>query len=281
MARTGKAKKTSQNDDTEAFIIDVDKGLSFSSEEEVYHHFAKQIDELRDDLHANRKETDIPLESIGHFSNYFHQTLSQPDEVWEDSQRFEEFGVNTYISRFDSENHANGLFYIAVTYVTQGQPTFIFLHFPTSELDLVEHFRRGKLIYERIRDASALEATDALAEGEELAIGLHKAMLTLRADNDIPEEDFDDYLRFRDDTLELPDEIWKNEDLQGNVLVNFIKEYSTDEDTVYYVVVTVEEAVSESHYLLFSFPTRDVSLVDRYRHGEELSTEQFTREESH
>ena len=84
----------------------------------------------------------------------------------------------------------------------------------------------------------------------------------------------------RFDALEDADEIWRSSDSLGNVLVSFIKEFG-DEEEFSYIVVTVEDAPSGSHALLFSFPTRDRGLVDRYRHGENLQAEEVVQESSH
>ena len=50
---------------------------------------------------------------------------------------------------------------------------------------------------------------------------------------------------------------------------------------LHYVVVTIEDTPSSSHALLFSFPTGDKNLLDRYRHGENLQAEEVVQEASH
>jgi hypothetical protein len=138
------------------------------------------------------------------------------------------------------------------------------------------------MVFQRLMGDMPMGAIDgdALHEGDDLATGLYKAMLLLRSDKDIPEDEFIDYADCREETLEDADEIWRSGDSTGNVLVSFIKEFS-EEDEFYYVVVTVEDAPSGSHALLFSFPTRDKGLVDRYRHGENLQAEEVVQESSH
>ena len=89
---------------------------------------------------------------------------------------------------------------------------------------------------------------DALHEGDDLATGLYKAMLLLRSDKDLNEDEFANYADCREETLEDADEIWRAGDSLGNVLVSFIKEFNEEED-FYYVVVTVEDAPSGSHAL--------------------------------
>jgi phage-Barnase-EndoU-ColicinE5/D-RelE like nuclease2 len=121
-----------------------------------------------------------------------------------------------------------------------------------------------------------------LTEGDALAVGLYKAMLSLRSPNDIKEEKFHDHEELREDTIEEPDEIWRSTDLSGNALVTFVKQFDEgDSDGIWYVAVTVEDEASSSHALLFSFPTTDENLIDRYRHGENLQAEEVTQEASH
>ena len=105
-------------------------------------------------------------------------------------------------------------------------------------------------------------------------------MLLLRSDKDFAEDEFGAFSECRETTLEDADEIWRSSDSLGNVLVSFIKEFG-DEEEFTYIVVTVEDAPSGSHALLFSFPTRDKGLVDRYRHGENLQAEEVVQESSH
>jgi hypothetical protein len=158
------------------------------------------------------------------------------------------------------------------------------LHFPSNDLELVGRFRRGHLLYDRVIkevEQGAVEG-DALSEGDDLAVGLYRAMLTLRGPSDVDEADFKDHESLREPTIEEPDEIWRSVDLAGNILVTFIKEFP-DENTpeMHYVVVTIEDTPSSSHALLFSFPTTDTGLLDRYRHGENLQAEEVVQEASH
>ena len=68
----------------------------------------------------------------------------------------------------------------------------------------------------------------------------------------------------------------------GNVLVSFIREFPDEADGgIHYIVVTIEDMPSNSHALLFSFPTKDENLVGRYRHGENLQAEEVVQEASH
>jgi hypothetical protein len=158
------------------------------------------------------------------------------------------------------------------------------LHFPTSDEALVNRYRRGDLIFNRAAQDLALGGIegDALFEGDELAIGLYNAMMHLRAEDDIPEAEFQRFGDLREETVEAADEIWKSHDSLGNTLVTFIKNLSeSEEEELFYIVVTVEDQASSTHSLLFSFPTNDSGLAERYRHGENMQAEEVVQEASH
>lgn len=122
-----------------------------------------------------------------------------------------------------------------------------------------------------------------MLEGDPLAVGLYKAMMKVRTEKDIPQEKFQDFADLREDTIESADEIWRKTDTEGHVLVSFIKEYPDHEEVkdLVYVAVTQEDEETNVHSLLFSFPTNDEALVDRYRQGENLQAEEVSQESSH
>ena len=261
---------------SDPIIINEEQGLIFDSEDELYRHFAIDVETLEKEFFDLRAETDIREDEFGSYDAQLEGVIEDPDEVWEDSRALEGQRVYIYIRAFEDVYH------LAVCYLTGATPSFVYLHFPTTSDSLVDRYRRGELVFERIGDNVAIGALegDALHENDDLAEGLYRAMMSLRTEQDVAEEDFVTYADFREDTLEDADEIWRSSDSLGNVLVSFIKEFNDDEEFTY-VVVTVEDEPSGSHALLFSFPTRDRGLADRYRHGENLQAEEVTQESSH
>ncbi|MBK7843236.1 MAG: peptidase [Bdellovibrionales bacterium] len=280
-------------------IIDEEQGLVFGSEDELYNHFHREIRFLETEFFKLRKPArDI---SEGDFSSYeknLSLTLEAPDEVWEDKKTISGKTLMVYIKEFSEpvkgsqkvkrgavEKNDELLFHVAICYVTNNIPSFVYLHFPSRDIDLVEKYCRGELVYDRSLQnipMGALEG-DALSENDDLAKGLYEAMQKLRIDKDIRESEFVLFAHLRENTVEEADEIWRSADSTGNLLVNFIKEYPDEggKSDLWYIVVTIEDGPSNSHALLFSFPTRDRSLVDRYRHGENLQAEEVVQESSH
>lgn len=302
-------RPTKKKDGGDQIVIDQKKGLIFDSEDELYAHFNKEISALEKDFFKLRSEDDIQEDDFGKFEDNLTPLLEDPDEVWLDKETLPGTDLSIYLKKIgrpkirvkksrrkESESSEDDtsiktaeelaedkpLYHIAVVYIADDSPTFVYLHFPTHSESLYGQYRRGQKIFDKFDQETPLGALegDALSENDEFAKGLYLAMLKVRAETDIREEDFKDFGQFREETIEEPDEIWRSTDTLGNVLVHFIRDLS-EEQPLYYTVVTIEDAPSNSHALLFSFPSNDESLVARYRHGENLQAEEVVQEASH
>ncbi len=265
-------------------VIDESKDLVFESEEELYHHFYKEISTLEKEFFDLRSDDDIAEKDFDQYEENLNILLENPDEIWRDTETLKEIEINTYVKKFQSEDNETPLYHVAIVYLTDKIPSFVYLHFPTESDGLVAKYRRGEKTYDRMNENVPFGAIDgdALQEGDEFARGLYSAMMKVRSENDIKEDDFRRHGHLREETIETPDEIWRSNDSMGNVLVSFIKEYPDEGDSsMHYIVVTLEDMPSNSHALLFSFPTTDEALVGRYRHGENLQAEEVVQEASH
>lgn len=282
------SKKISAVKKSPEITIDAKSNLVFDSEEELYQHFSKEITQLEREFFSLRNsDVDIAEDEFEKFEKGLTFCLEFPDEIWVDKNTLGT-EIKIYLKfidmkkRVQDEDHA--YCHVALCYVTDGVPSFVYLHFPTIDGDLVDRYRRGTIQFDRALlnvPPGAIEG-DALMEGDELAAGLYKAMLMIRSEKDLLEKDFRSHADLRESTLEEADEIWRNADSGGATLVTFIKEFHDQgHDRLFYLVVTLEDAPSSSHALLFSFPTIDESLVERYRHGENLQAEEVVQESSH
>ena len=265
-----------------SIVLDEANGLVFANEEELYRYFEKEVEVFEDEFLRMRPEEDYGDEESERNIHLLDETLEYPDEIWEDTKTLKGKVIHHYLKFFEIDGVPS--FYVAVTHTAENMPTFIYLHFPTKLDRVADRYRRGEMVYDRVVkevENGALEG-DALGEGDDLAVGLYKAMLKLRSEGDIPEDEFAEFSEFRDEAIHEADEIWKSADYSGQVLVNFIREYNDVEGIgdIWYIVVTVEESTN-SQVLLFSFPTTDASLVDRYRQGENLQAEEVLKESSH
>ncbi len=263
-----------------SIIIDEDAGLVFHSEEELFNHFTPVIEALELEYSEARDDADFSDEEQLALEENLEETLQEPDEVWFDDATDKETPIHAFIKDF------KGFHYVALAYASavDNVPTFVLIHFPTKSPKVLKYYQRGEPIFsevvENVRPA-ALEG-DALCEMDPLAVGLYMSMLKLRTEKDVPLKDYQDYKELREETIENADEIWKKADSEGNSFVTFIKEFPDHATSdLFYVAVTQEDPQTNVHALLFSFPTTDAQLVDRYRLGENLHAEEVTQESSH
>ncbi len=267
-----------------SIVVDEEKSWVFNSEEQLLNHFRLPIERLEDEFLALRSKDDFSDADAALMHELLEMTLDEPDQIWMDNEVSKDFPIYHFHRMFESEDQI--IYYVVSTYLYDEDPTFIFLHFPTRSMELSDHFRRGQIVFDRTMAEfePALIEGDGLTEGDSLSLGLFSAMIKVRSEKDIPMEKFREFADLREQTIESPDEIWRNSDFQGNRLVTFIKEFPDFEGytELHYVVVTQEDGqASTIHSLLFSFPTIDESLLDRYRNGENLHAEEVVQESSH
>lgn len=276
-----KKRKAAPDKDHDLIVIDEKAGLIFENERDLSAYFEPAIQALEAEYQSLRAEKDFNDEEQLALEGNLEATLDEPDEVWQDDKTLGEVPLHIFIKNL-GEMH-----YVAVAYISteDGEPTFVLTHFPTRDPQLLDNYRRGEQVYDAVVEGVQPAAIDgdALGDGDPLAIGLYTSMMKVRGDKDIPEADFQKFGGLREDTIENADEIWRKNDLEGNVLVCFIREYPDHElvKDLTYVVLTVEDESANMHALLFSFPTTDKTLVDRYRQGENLQAEEVVQESSH
>lgn len=277
-------KKKDPKEDQELIVIDEALGLIFENEETLYAYFEKAILQLEEEYQKLRSKDDFTDDEQVELEKYLEETLDQPDQIYKDADKVSDLVVHYLIKNI--QDGTKSFSYIVVAYVSSEEqvPTFVLTHFPTQKPELVKKYQKGELVYDQKFDhlqQGAIEG-DALLDGDPLALGLFESMTKLRSDKDLPQEKFQDYADLREDTIENADEIWRKTDLDGNILVTFIKEFPDHETKdLYYIAITQEDSQSNVHALLFSFPTIDESLVDRYRQGENLQAEEISQESSH
>lgn len=285
MAKSKARTQTKKTAEKEYIVVDEKTGLIFDSEKDLYGYFEGHIKKLEDEYQSLRIETDYSDDEQLQRESQLEITLDEPDEVWMDDKTFGgDPVIYHFIKSFESDEET--FKYIAVAYVSSEEeyPTFVFIHFPTRDTNLMHNYQRGELVFDKTYEevsGGAIEG-DALLEGDPLAMGLYQAMIKVRGEKDIPQDKFQEYADLREETIESADEIWRKNDLDGNVLVCFIKEFPDHETKeLSYIAVTQEDETTNVHSLLFSFPTTDKTLADRYRQGENLQAEDVSQESSH
>lgn len=271
--------------DKELIVIDESQGLIFENEKTLFGYFDSAILALEEKYqNGYDPKKDYNEEEVSERNKYLEETLDDPDEIWIDNTLSREYSVHTFVRHFVEEDQ--DCFFLACVYLTVDEkvPTFIFIQFCTKDIELLEDFRREEIIFHRKLESiqfAAIEG-DSLSEGDFFAIGLLESMIKLRSEKDIQTSQFQDFALHREDTINNPDEIWKQLTSDGHVLVTFLKDISdATEQDLHYVVVTEEDESNQVHSLLYSFPTKDVNLLERYRQGENLEAEEVSTESSH
>lgn len=277
-------KKKNEEKSSPLIIIDEGAGLIFESEKDLFNYFETGIETLEKDYAEHRMENDFTDDEQIDLEKHLDETLESPDEVWVSQEIFEEHNLHCFIKTIETD--AEKFYYVAIAYVSgeDQYPNFILIHFCTRFNEFVDRYRTGECVYNRrveMVQQGALEG-DALGEGDPLSLGLYESMMKVRSDKDVAQDKFKDFLNLREETIETADEIWRKTDHAGNILVCFIKEFPDHEiKDLFYIAVTQEDPQSSVHSLLFSFPTIDKGLLDRYRQGENLQAEEISQESSH
>lgn len=285
-ATKAKVRKAAQKFvEKELIVIDEAQGLIFENEKTLFGYFSKQIEHLEGKYFKNyNSKIDFTNAEIEERELWLESTLDDPDEIWVDNETFSDMTLYTLVKDFEI---AEDVFsYVACVYLNSEEkyPTFVFVQFATKDAELLESFREKEIIYHRKLEEIQYAAIDgdSLLEGDYLAIGLLESMMKVRSEKDIGKDDFKKYAEFRDQTINEPDEIWRKVGSDGQVLVTFISEISeSSTEDLHYIVVTEEDPNTLVHSLLFSFPSIDDALIDRYRQGENLEAEEVSTESSH
>lgn len=279
-----RARKKKSPKETELIVIDEKQGLIFEDEKALHGYFEAAINKLENEYLELREKDDFSDKAQIKLEKHLEETLDTPDQIWKDSEKVSDLALHIFMKEIQVKSQE--FTYIAICYVTEEDrvPTFVLTHFPTRNEKMIQNYRSGEIIYDKTFEKvveGALEG-DSLLEGDPLAIGLYLSMLKVRSEQDIPQSEFKNYFEMREPTIEDADEIWRKSDMNGNLMVVFIKEFPDHVVTdLTYVTVTIEDEKNGVHTLLFSFPTNDPTLVDRYRMGENLQAEEVTQESSH
>lgn len=283
-----------------ALFVEEEVGRIFCSEECIASHFGPEIERLEKEYFRRLSSSDLSAPERENLAHLRWITLQEPDEVWQEKTLSGDFRY-TLISEF--QPGAKKVWCVCICLFLRGEPSFLFLAFPTRNAAMVNHYRRGERVeWQRPRQqadpaseaaretVSSLEPenvgeptdealADAAAEGassDRLADEWTEGETYLaqvsqeRSPDDIPAEEFELYQGCLEEALQEPDEVWSlqvgGEDALR--LYHFIRFYPEEGSGVWYVIVARETDEEEQIEIMDAFPTRDASLVDRYRRGE-------------
>ncbi len=270
------SKRLRKND--RALFVEEENCRIFCSEDCIADFFAPEVGRLEKEYFKNLAQGDLTDQEREAMAHLRWVTLDEPDEVWREKTLSGDFRY-TLISEFKPSSKS--VWCICICLFLRGEPSFLFLAFPTRNSTLVDRYRRGERV-EWARGAKKADNEEESEEPEAPTDGLADAWTedeTLRAQlsrkrspDDIPAADFDKFQRCLDSTVESPDEVWsmsiRGEGSKAH-LYHFIKEFTEEGPSFWYVVAARETDDDEQLEILDAFPTRDASLVDRHRQGEQ------------
>jgi hypothetical protein len=254
--------------DDKIFYVEQSSNRFFCSEKCIRNYYDPMSDFYRQQMLKIRDPHDVPEGDFGEYESYAPLCLAHPDEVWEDQTENGE-KISVYMAGFTNEG---GKFtYIVQCFCLEAEPTYVLLSFPTRDRRLVEEFRRGtRMAKEDVEEAAEPEINSHLQDDFLARQGgaVEEEMLKFRQPQDIPPTEFEEFTHHLDPTIEEPDEVWELQDEGENTLLTLI---SQPEESLHYVVICVSDQKTEeqeSWRVIYQFPTRDLSLVQRYRRGQ-------------
>ncbi|MCO5141540.1 MAG: PBECR2 nuclease fold domain-containing protein [Oligoflexia bacterium] len=259
------------NTDEKIVYVEESTHRFFCSEKCIRDYYDPMAEAMKEQLFDLRDPHDIPEADFSNYESYAPLCLSNPDEVWEEVLANGE-SYTIFMANFSNES---GKFtYIVVAFCLEYEPTYILLSFPTKDKRILEEFRIGTRVELETSEEEALSQETAVSsllasdyvsnQGD----AIQDEMMAFRSQDDIPKEEFEDYQHLLEQTIEGPDEVWELLDPEGNTLLTLISQ--ADENVSYVVICTLDEAEDgqqESWRVVYSFPTKDPALVQRYRRG--------------
>lgn len=273
--RNPKAKNVSSWRSRAMVVIDDEWHFRFDSVKQAQVFFQPVIETIEKEVHQTFQLEEIPLETIEDLEARVTEVIENPLQIWERLMPFDKapdglLPVYVFLG-YHGDLHA---WHVIWAHMNQDQEvTWIHYQLMTMNQSALQTFLKDELVFDhRLNQYKpAIVDGDGLSQADPLALGLFEAHLKLRQPDDIPLSDFGYWAqKLRDLTIQNPDEMRLQATWQGVNLLNLIRWFPEDDEEpgIYYVVVTVKEPYQEAFSILFSFPTRDESLVDRYRQGE-------------
>ena len=273
-----------------ALYVEEEIGRIFCSEECIATHFSPEIERLEKEYFKHLSDKDLNGTDREKFAHLRWITLEEPDECWRQKTLSGDYRY-TLISEFSPGNKP--IWCVCICLFLRGEPSFLYLAFPTKNAAMVNHYRRGERVEwekkpkgaRRSQDSGmpsspseAIDAfqaedappTDGLADAWTETETLRAEMNMNRQDGDVPAEDYAQYQACLEETLESPDELWTlKSDGDEPKTYHFIRYYPEEEPGIWYVIVARETEDAEQLEILDSFPTRDSQMVDRFRIGDQ------------
>lgn len=284
-----------------ALFVEEEIGRIFCSESCIVGYFSPEISTLERAYFKRLNETDLPVSDRENLGSLRWKTLKEPGEVWCEKMPS---GDHRYTLITEYKFKGQKIWNVCICLFLRGEPSFLFLAFPSKLRQLVDAYRTGEQLelgYKKkpkVMDAEVVlaevgdptegdsaqareggAAEDQAGEGRFDGLGTpwtsdetqRASRIQKQKPGDIPEKDYTQYQRHLEETLQVPDEVWM---IQGEVKTkshlktyHFLRHYPETEKGLWYVVVAREVGDDEMIEIIDAFPTRNTDLVEQYRRG--------------
>jgi hypothetical protein len=210
--------------DQRALFVEEEVGRIFCSEACIAAHFAPEIERLEKEYMRRLTPRDLNSDEREALDHLRWITLQEPDEVWREKTLSGDFRY-TMISEFQPGDKR--VWSVCICLFLRGEPSFLFIAFPTKNAAMVNHYRRGERVEwtkpERaateqseghenedaeLADGADAEPTDRLADPWTEEETLRAQLVQERDESDIPAEEYALYQDCLQEALDAPDEVW-------------------------------------------------------------------------
>ena len=126
-----------------ALFVEEEIGRVFCSEECIAGHFAPEIDRLEKEYTRRLSSSDLTGEERENFAHLRWVTLEEPDEIWREKTLS---GDHRYTLISEFQPGSRSIWCICICLFLRGEPSFLYLAFPTKNAAMVNQYRRGERV---------------------------------------------------------------------------------------------------------------------------------------
>ena len=281
---------------TQLFFVEENSDRGFCSEKcikSLYHTFMSLLEqeeiEFRSELNLHQEEDFLRTLSD---EVLLDSCIRTPDECWllynDIDQKF-----YTHIKKFIKDDKE--LFLILIGSYIEDSISFVYYRTITESIALVHKYRREQqiqledpfenLLEESFADTNNYKTEESVVSFKDLpqevieSLELKKSwlladLLEVRKESDIAFEEFMDFEEYFAKTMDQPDEIFQDEDKEGDELLIYIRSYQRSHETFFYIILGhtyKNKSTNETLVIpILSFPSNDKDLYPMYAKGVRL-----------
>jgi hypothetical protein len=283
--------KSSLQAKDKALFVEEEIGRVFCSEDCIASYFGPEVDRLEKEYMKRLSSSDLSGDEREKLAHLRWVTLEEPDEIWREKTLSGDFRY-TLISEF--KPGSKPIWCVCICLFLRGEPSFLYLAFPTKNAAMVNQYRRGERmqwqkkknetqasasreIPETLQEASPSanpsassnsgsgkdakpEKTDGLADAWTEDETLRAELTGRRRSDDIPTSEYELYQACLEETLETPDEVW-------SVKPEALPSSEGDNPKVYHFIKRYKDELPAVWYIVVARETEDeeeIELLDSF-----------------